>query len=55
MLALVAARALGLADAVRLDNLAGLREWIAGFGPWAPAVFIGGYVAAVVAFVPACR
>lgn len=53
MLALVAARALGLADAVRLDNLAGLREWIAGFGPWAPAVFIGGYVAAVVAFVPA--
>ncbi|HME97057.1 MAG TPA: TVP38/TMEM64 family protein [Methylomirabilota bacterium] len=53
MLALVAARALGLADAVRLDNLARLREWIAGFGPWAPAVFIGGYVAAVVAFVPA--
>jgi len=53
VLALVAARALGLADAVRLDNLAGLREWIAGFGPWAPAVFIGGYVAAVVAFVPA--
>ena len=44
---------LGLADVVRLDNLAGLREWIAGFGPWAPAVFIGGYVAAVVAFVPA--
>jgi uncharacterized membrane protein YdjX (TVP38/TMEM64 family) len=38
---------------VRLDNLARLREWIAGFGPWAPAVFIGGYVAAVVAFVPA--
>jgi uncharacterized membrane protein YdjX (TVP38/TMEM64 family) len=53
VLALVAARALGLADAVRLDNLARLREWIAGFGPWAPAVFIGGYVAAVVAFVPA--
>lgn len=53
MLALVAARALGLADVVRLDNLARLREWIAGFGPWAPAVFIGGYVAAVVAFVPA--
>jgi uncharacterized membrane protein YdjX (TVP38/TMEM64 family) len=53
VLALVAARALGLADVVRLDNLARLREWIAGFGPWAPAVFIGGYVAAVVAFVPA--
>ena len=38
VLALVAARALGLADSVRLDNLARLREWIAGFGPWAPAV-----------------
>ncbi len=53
MLAVVAIRALGLADVVRLDNLARLRGWIAGFGPWAPAVFIGGYVAAVVAFVPA--
>jgi uncharacterized membrane protein YdjX (TVP38/TMEM64 family) len=53
VLAVVAIRALGLADVVRLDNLARLREWIAGFGPWAPAVFIGGYVAAVVAFVPA--
>lgn len=53
MLAVVAIRVLGLADVVRLDNLARLREWIASFGPWAPAVFIGGYVAAVVAFVPA--
>jgi uncharacterized membrane protein YdjX (TVP38/TMEM64 family) len=46
-------RALGLADLVRLENLARLREWITGFGPWAPAVFIAGYVLAVVAFVPA--
>ena len=46
-------RALGLADLVRLENLARLREWIGGFGPWAPAVFIAGYVVAVVAFVPA--
>ena len=46
-------RALGLADLVRLENLARLREWIGGFGPWAPAVFIAGYVLAVVAFVPA--
>jgi uncharacterized membrane protein YdjX (TVP38/TMEM64 family) len=53
VLAVVAIRAFGLADVVRLDNLARLREWIAGIGPWAPAVFIGGYVAAVVAFVPA--
>ena len=52
--ALVAmARALGLADLIRLDNVAHLREWIAGFGAWAPAVFMGGYVVAVVAFVPA--
>jgi uncharacterized membrane protein YdjX (TVP38/TMEM64 family) len=46
-------RALGLADLVRLDNLARLREWIAGFGAWAPVVFVGGYVVAVVGFVPA--
>jgi uncharacterized membrane protein YdjX (TVP38/TMEM64 family) len=52
--ALVAmARALGLADLIRLDNVAHLREWIGGFGAWAPAVFVGGYVVAVVAFVPA--
>ena len=53
MLAVVAVRALGLADVARLDNLARLREWIAAFGPWAPVVFVAGYVAAVVAFVPA--
>lgn len=46
-------RALGLTELVRLENVARLREWIAGFGPWAPAVFVGGYVVAVVAFVPA--
>ena len=46
-------RALGLVDVVRLENLARLREWITGFGPWAPAVFVAGYVLAVVAFVPA--
>jgi uncharacterized membrane protein YdjX (TVP38/TMEM64 family) len=49
----VTARALGLTGLVRLDNVARLREWIAGFGPWAPVVFVGGYVVAVVAFVPA--
>ena len=46
-------RALGLVDVVRLENLARLREWITGFGPRAPAVFVAGYVLAVVAFVPA--
>jgi uncharacterized membrane protein YdjX (TVP38/TMEM64 family) len=52
-LAVLAIRGLGLADLVRLDNLARLRERIDGFGPWAPLVFVVGYVAAVVAFVPA--
>lgn len=28
-------------------------EWVDGLGLWGPAVFIGGYAAAVVAFVPA--
>ena len=50
---MVVVRALGLADLVRLDNLARLREWIAGFGAWAPVVFVSGYVVAVVGFVPA--
>jgi len=36
-------RALGFTDLVRLDNVVRLREWIAGFGAWAPAVFVGGY------------
>ena len=52
-LILVVVRVLGVTDAVRLENLARLREWIAGFGPWAPIVFMAGYVVAVVAFVPA--
>ena len=52
-LALVLVRVLGVTDAVRVENLARLREWIGGFGPWAPLVFMAGYVVAVVAFVPA--
>jgi len=47
-----AARALGFADALRLENLERLRAWVDGFGAWAPAVFVAGYVAAVVAFLP---
>jgi uncharacterized membrane protein YdjX (TVP38/TMEM64 family) len=27
-------------------------EWVEGLGPWAPAVFVAGYVVATVAFVP---
>lgn len=52
-LAAIAARALGLADLIRLENLVRLRERIDGFGAWAPVVFILGYVVAAVAFVPA--
>jgi uncharacterized membrane protein YdjX (TVP38/TMEM64 family) len=51
--AIVLARTVGLADRVRLENLVRLREWIDGFGAWAPAVFVTGYVGAVIAFVPA--
>jgi len=49
----VLVRALGLTDLIRLENLARLRERIDGFGAWTPVIFILGYVAAVVAFVPA--
>lgn len=50
--AILAARGLGLGDFLRLDNVAQVREWIQGFGPVGPVVFIAGYVLAVVAFVP---
>ena len=53
MVAVVLVRALGLTDLIRLENLARLRERIDGLGAWAPLVFVLGYVAAVVAFVPA--
>ena len=52
-LAVILARALGLTDLVRLENLSRLRARIDGLGAWAPVVFIVGYVIAVVAFVPA--
>lgn len=50
---MIAVRALGLADLVRLEDLARLRDRIGAFGAWAPVVFVLGYVVAVVAFVPA--
>ncbi len=34
-----------------LDPLA-LERWVAGFGPWGPAVFMGGYALATVLFLP---
>ena len=48
----VGARALGLGDLIRLENVARLKQWIEGFGALAPVVFIAGYVIAVVFFVP---
>ena len=48
----VGARALGLGDLIRLENVARLKQWIEGFGALAPVVFIVGYVLAVVFFVP---
>jgi uncharacterized membrane protein YdjX (TVP38/TMEM64 family) len=49
---IVAARALGLGDVIRLDNVARLKQWIEGYGALAPAVFIAGYALATVFFVP---
>lgn len=48
----IVARALGLQELVRLDNLAKLKHWIEGFGPLSPLVFIVGYILAVIFFVP---
>jgi uncharacterized membrane protein YdjX (TVP38/TMEM64 family) len=56
-LGLVAAAALawtlGLHDWVRPGRLARLRTAIEGYGAWGPALFVAGYVAAELLFVPA--
>ena len=49
---IVAARAFGLDDMIRLENVARLKQWIEGYGALAPAVFITGYILATVFFVP---
>ena len=48
----VAARALGFGAAIRLENLARLKQAVEDYGTLAPAVFIGGYILAAVFFVP---
>jgi uncharacterized membrane protein YdjX (TVP38/TMEM64 family) len=48
----LAARAFGLGDLVRLENVARLKQGIEGYGALAPAVYIAGYILAVVFFVP---
>ncbi len=48
----VAARLTGLADFLRPGNLSLLRDYVNGFGSAAPLVFVLGYAAATVAFLP---
>lgn len=49
---ILAARSLGLGDLIRLENVARLKQGIEGYGALAPAVYIAGYILAVVFFVP---
>jgi uncharacterized membrane protein YdjX (TVP38/TMEM64 family) len=49
---IVVARALGLGEAIRLENLGRLKQWIESYGALAPVIFIVGYVLAAVLFVP---
>lgn len=47
------ARWAGLGDLLNLDGLRRFRDWIHGYGAWAPVVFIAGYVVAKLCFFPA--
>ena len=47
------ARWAGLADLLHLDGLRRFKDWIHGYGAWAPVVFIAGYVVAKLCFFPA--
>ena len=49
---IIAARALGLGEAIKLGNLARLKQGIESYGALAPGIFIVGYVLAAVLFVP---
>ena len=49
---IIAARALGLDNLIRLENVARLKQWIEGYGALAPVIFIAGYVLGTVFFVP---
>jgi len=49
---IIAARAIGLGEAIRLENLARLKQWIESYGVLAPGIFIVGYILAAVFFVP---
>jgi uncharacterized membrane protein YdjX (TVP38/TMEM64 family) len=45
--------AAGLGEWVRPEGLARIRQAVAGTGRWAPVLYVGGYVLAELAFVPA--
>ena len=49
----VLAWSLGLHDWARPERLAQARAGIAAYGPWAPVLYVGGYVIAELLFVPA--
>jgi uncharacterized membrane protein YdjX (TVP38/TMEM64 family) len=49
---IIGARAFGLGGAITLDNVARLMQVMEGYGAWAPALYIAGYILAVVFFVP---
>jgi uncharacterized membrane protein YdjX (TVP38/TMEM64 family) len=51
--AAIVAWSLGLHDWARPERLARLRAAIEGYGPWAPVLYVGGYVLAELCFVPA--
>ncbi len=48
----IVARISGLTSFLSLDNLGRLRDYVEGFGPAAPLVFVLGYAVATVAFLP---
>ena len=48
----VIVRTTGLAGLIRLENLGRLRDFVEGFGPAAPLIFILGYAIATAAFLP---
>ena len=52
LVVIVLVRITGLTNFISLDNLGRLRDYIEGFGPTAPLVFILGYAVATVVFLP---
>lgn len=52
-IAVVLAWRSGVWDLLRLEHLARFKAWMDGYGPWGPALFIVGYAAAEILFVPA--